>query len=83
MKLINNEQRNLKVIKSIRKRLENYSVTRLADALNYSRQNLYKHLDEQRAHKANITQLLRISDKLDSLIADDEKKANKIIEETK
>jgi hypothetical protein len=53
---------NLQLIRTIKTALSDVSATDVAVRLGYSRQNLYKHLNEDRADKANTEELVRISD---------------------
>jgi len=69
---------NLKTITAIKKKMKQISATELAFRLQYSRRNLYKHLDEEDAEKANVEELGRISLTIDKMIEEEIKEAEKL-----
>ncbi len=63
-----NSQTNLKAIRAVKKDLAKVNVTEVAAYLQCTRQNIYKHLDEDNAEKVSLPHLKKISDAIKEVV---------------
>jgi transcriptional regulator with AAA-type ATPase domain len=70
---MNNSQNNLKAIRKVKSELKKVTVQDVADELKCSRNNIYKHLNEDRADKVSLPHLVKISAAIKKVIAKAEK----------
>jgi hypothetical protein len=69
----------LRAIRNVKKKLENVKVQDVADKLKCTRQNIYFHLNEDRADSVSLEHLQKISEAIDEVERDEKKRLASLI----